>query len=175
MTNENGKTTWIFPDLEMPPEGDFPLIGHESVIILNTNKEAAHLRMTLYFADRDPIENLPCVVQGQRVRCLRTYNPDDFGGVVIPREVQYALRIESDLPVVVQYGRLDTRHRNGCRQLHPLLRGGKARRTEAAFHVRRKRGARHLLLHRRSGAQKPGNRAYGCKQHKRGRLSFSLS
>ena len=104
MTNENGKTTWIFPDLEMPPEGDFPLIGHESVIILNTNKEAAHLRMTLYFADRDPIENLPCVVQGQRV--------DDFGGVVIPREVQYALRIESDLPVVVQYGRLDTRQQN---------------------------------------------------------------
>ena len=112
MTNENGKTTWIFPDLEMPPEGDFPLIGHESVIILNTNKEAAHLRMTLYFADRDPIENLPCVVQGQRVRCLRTYNPVDFGGVVIPREVQYALRIESDLPVVVQYGRLDTRQQN---------------------------------------------------------------
>ena len=41
------------------------------------------------------------------IRCAAQEN-----GVVIPREVQYALRIKSDLPVVVQYGRLDTRQQN---------------------------------------------------------------
>ncbi len=112
MTNDKGKTVWVFPDLEMPPEGDFPLIGHESVIILNMNDADANLRMTLYFDDRDPIRDIPCTVAANRVRCLRTYNPEDFGGVQIPRETQYALRIDSDVPVVVQYGRLDTRQQN---------------------------------------------------------------
>lgn len=112
MVNANGKTTWVFPDLEMPPAGHSPLFGHESIIVLNMNDSPAQLRMTLYFADRDPIRALPCTVQPNRVRCLRTYNPDDFGGVEIPRKVQYALRIDSDLPIVVQYGRLDTRQPN---------------------------------------------------------------
>lgn len=108
MTTDNGKTTWIFPDLEMPPEGDFPLIGHESIIILNCNEKPANCRINLYFADKEPIEDLPVTVEAKRVRCLRTYNPDDFGGVKIPRETQYALKLTSDVPVVVQYGRLDS-------------------------------------------------------------------
>ena len=108
MTDDNGKTTWIFPDLEMPPAGDFPLTGHESVIVLNCNDRPAHILMSLYFADRDPVEGISAEVGAKRVRCLRTYNPDDFGGVSIPRETQYALKLTSDIPVVVQYGRLDT-------------------------------------------------------------------
>ena len=37
MVNANGKTTWVFPDLEMPPAGHSPLFGHESIIVLNMN------------------------------------------------------------------------------------------------------------------------------------------
>ncbi len=73
MTNDNGKTTWIFPDLEMPPKGDSALIGHESVIILNTNDTDATVTITLYFSDREPIENIRCTVPARRVKCLRTY------------------------------------------------------------------------------------------------------
>ena len=112
MTNDNGKTTWIFPDLEMPPKGDSALIGHESVIILNTNGADATVTITLYFSDREPIDNIRCTVPARRVKCLRTYNPDDFGGVVIAPETQYAMRLQSDIPVVAQYGRLDTRQPN---------------------------------------------------------------
>jgi len=105
---DNGKKLWVFPDLEMPEKGKFENIGHESIIILNMNDVPANIKMTLYFADRDPVRDIPLVVDANRVRCLRTYNPDDFGGFEIPALTQYAIRIESDQEVVAQYGRLDT-------------------------------------------------------------------
>ena len=107
-----GKKTWVFPDLEMPPEGDSLLKGHESVIILNMNDNDAHINITLYFEDREPVTGFSVTIGGNRVKCLRTNNPDDFGGNVIEREKQYALKLESDLSVVAQYGRLDTRQSN---------------------------------------------------------------
>jgi hypothetical protein len=33
-------------------------------------------------------------------------------GFAVPQETQYAVRLESDVPVVVQYGRLDSRQSN---------------------------------------------------------------
>ena len=110
--NQVGKNVWVFPDLEMPPAGDFELKGHESIIILNMNDTPAHVNMTLYFDDRDPITDLKVTVDAKRVRCLRTNCDTDFVGFTIPRETQYAICLESDVPVVAQYGRLDTRQQN---------------------------------------------------------------
>jgi len=112
MSEVKGKKTWYFPDAEMPPPGDSLLKGHESVIILNDNEERALIKITLFFTDRDPIENINVVVEPKRVRCLRTNNLEDFGGVEIPLETQYAIKLESNVPVVAQYGRLDTRQDN---------------------------------------------------------------
>ncbi len=109
MENEYGKKVWIFPDGELPPEGNFALKSHESIIILNATEKDAHVNMSLFFADREPIENLPLKVKAKRVRCLRTDNSEDMGGVSIPRETQYSICLKSDTPVAVQYGRLDTR------------------------------------------------------------------
>ncbi len=110
--SNNDKRIWYIPDCEMPPAGNEDIIGHESVIILNPCTEDAHIRITLYFADADPIRDIDVTVGAERVRCLRTYNKDDFGGHTIPLEVQYAMKLESDMPVVVQYGRLDVRQPN---------------------------------------------------------------
>lgn len=112
MSEANGRKTWYFPDGDMPPPGDSPLKGHESIIILNDNDERALIKITLFFTDRDPIENINVVVEPKRIRCLRTNNPEDFGGVEIPLETQYAIKLESNVPVVAQYGRLDTRQVN---------------------------------------------------------------
>ncbi|MFC5405403.1 sensory rhodopsin transducer [Cohnella soli] len=112
MSKENGNRLWVFPDCELPPAGDFPLKGHESVIVLNQNREVAHLTITLYFTDRDPVTDIRLTVESERVRCLRLDNPDDLAGFVVPRETQYSLKLESDVPIVVQYGRLDTRQTN---------------------------------------------------------------
>ena len=58
MELKNGKKIWYFPDGEIPLAGDEPLKGHESIIILNDNEGTANVSMMLFFADRDPIENI---------------------------------------------------------------------------------------------------------------------
>lgn len=112
MGKGQGNTMWIFPDCELPPAGESLLKGHESVIVLNSGSSEATISLTLYFTDRDPVGNIVLKVGGERVRCLRLDNPNDLNGVVVPREEQYALKVDSDMPVVVQYGRLDTRQDN---------------------------------------------------------------
>ena len=51
-------------------------------------------------------------VLGERVRCFRVDNPEDMGGFNVPLETQYAIKLESDIPIVAQYGRLDARQTN---------------------------------------------------------------
>lgn len=104
-----GKKVWVFPDGELPPAGDFDLKGHESVIILNTADEEADVSMTLYFTNQPPVEGIKISVGANRVRCLRMDNPDDIGGYELPRETQYSIKLKSSVPIVTQYGRLDTR------------------------------------------------------------------
>lgn len=108
----NGKRQWIYPDCELPPPGDSLLQGHESIIVLNMNDAPATLEMTLYFTDREPVSLPSTEVDARRVRCYRLDNPDDLGGCAVPRETQYAVRLVSNVPVVAQYGRLDTRQPN---------------------------------------------------------------
>lgn len=112
MNDGNGKRQWVFPDCELPPPGDSLLQGHESIIVLNMNDAPASLDLTLFFADREPVTLSSTTVDARRVRCYRLDNPDDLGGFVVPTETQYAVRLVSDVPVVAQYGRLDTRQSN---------------------------------------------------------------
>lgn len=112
MSESIGKKVWVFPDGELPPPGDSALKGHESVIILNMSDQPASIHMTLYFVDSEPFDDIRLTVDAQRVRCLRMNNPDDLSGYRIPLEKQYAMKLASDVPVVVQYGRLDTRQAN---------------------------------------------------------------
>lgn len=107
-----GRKTWVFPDAELPPEGEGVLKGHESVIILNMTEKKATVKMTFYFTDKDPIENLAVEVDSKRVRCIRINYDPCFKNVKIPQETQYAIRLDSDVPIVAQYGRLDNRQAN---------------------------------------------------------------
>ena len=106
---ETGKRIWYFPDGELPPAGDEPMPGHESIIILNDNDKEADLTMTLYYTDKDPYEGIKISVGKKRVKCVRMDDPKDLCGYEVERMTQYAIKIVSDIPVVVQYGRLDTR------------------------------------------------------------------
>lgn len=107
-----GKKIWFFPDGDRPPFGDSPMKGHESYVVLNPNSQEAHLKFTIYFEDQDPIRDIPLTVGAERVMCFQTHNPDHFGEHTLPLTTQYAARIESDVPVIVQYGRLDARQDN---------------------------------------------------------------
>lgn len=105
---EYGKKVWIFPDTELPPEGVNVIPGHESVIITNTCDKVATVKFTLFYEDKDPV-NFVETVGAKRVRCLRTNKESDFGKYTAKIGEQYAIMLESDIPIVAQYGRAETR------------------------------------------------------------------
>ena len=107
-----GKKNWIIPDCELPPEGEGVLKGHESVIIVNDSNKPAIIKIKLYFADKECYNGITWTVEPQKVRCFRMNNVEDMCGFVVPMETQYAMKLESTEPIVVQYGRLDNRQTN---------------------------------------------------------------
>lgn len=104
-----GKKVWVFPDAELPPVGVNNIPGHESIIVLNTGKEDAHLEFTLFYTDRDPVKISDVTVQAEKVRCFRTNEEKDFGSCIPTLGEQYAIVLESDVNVVAQYGRAEPR------------------------------------------------------------------
>jgi hypothetical protein len=63
--------------------------------------------ITVYFADREPAGPYHILIPARRTRHLRfndLENPEP-----IPRGTDYASVIESDVPIVVQHTRLDSR------------------------------------------------------------------
>ena len=107
-----GKKNWIIPDCELPPEGEGELKGHESVIVVNDSNKTAHIRVKLFFTEEEPYEGIQWTVEPGRVRCFRMNEPSDMSGYVVVKERQYAMKLESDVRIVVQYGRLDNRQTN---------------------------------------------------------------
>ncbi len=104
-----GKKVWIFPDAELPPVGVNLIPGHESIIITNTGDKEANIKITLLYTDKEPIDDINIKVGARRVRCLRTNEEKDFGKYTAKFEEQYAIMLESDVPVVAQYGRAEPR------------------------------------------------------------------
>lgn len=104
-----GKKVWIFPDAELPPVGENVIPGHESIIITNTGNKDAHVNITLFYADKEPVKDICITVGAERVRCLRTNEEKDFGKYTAKFEEQYAIMLESDEPIVAQYGRAEPR------------------------------------------------------------------
>lgn len=110
-TERNGKT-WVIPDCWLPPEGgEGDCINHESLMILNLTDADARVEVDVFFEDREPVSSPVLSVGARRIRAVRLDREEDFG-VKIPRATQYALRVRSDVPVVVQYGRMDVRQAN---------------------------------------------------------------
>ena len=108
----HGKKIWFFPDGDRPPPGDSKMKGHESYIVLNPNKKEAKISFTLYFEDSDPVRDIKMTVGAERVACFQTHRKEHFGEHILPLSTQYAVKVESDTPVIVQYGRLDARQEN---------------------------------------------------------------
>lgn len=103
-----GKKVWVFPDAELPPEGTNPIPGHESVIITNVSQETANVKFTLLYTDKEPVSFVTQVAP-LRVRCLRSNREEDFGPYTAVEGEQYAIMLESDTPVIAQYGRAEPR------------------------------------------------------------------
>jgi len=104
-----GRTTWAIPEGYIPPESNGPpeMLSHETACLLNTGGRDANVRITIYFADRDPIGPFNVVVPARRTRHLRFNDLSEPAS--IPRGTDYSSVIESDVPIIVQHTRLDSR------------------------------------------------------------------
>ena len=87
----------------------YSIPGHESIIITNVSDEDAYIKITLLYTDKEPVSDLEICVKARRVRCLRTNEEKDFGKYTAEFGEQYAIMLESNTPVVAQYGRAEPR------------------------------------------------------------------
>jgi len=106
-----GRKRWAIAEGYIPSESSFTdrtLISHETACILNAGDAEAHVRITIFFADRESVGPYQVIVAPRRTLHLR-FN-DLKEPTPIPRDTDYSSVFESDVPIVVQHTRMDTRH-----------------------------------------------------------------
>lgn len=104
-----GAYVWMIPDGYLPKEGYSNLPSHEAVCILNTGLKQAIIELNFYFEDIPAIKGIKVCVPKESCIHLRTDKPETIGGVIIPYDVPYGMKIVSNEKIVVQYSRADTR------------------------------------------------------------------
>lgn len=110
MSDAVGRTRWAIAEGYIPGASTGPepaMTSHETACILNTGDREARVRITIYFADREPVGPYRVTVPPRRTTHVRFNDLDD--PAPIPRDTDYASLLESDVPVVVQHTRLDSR------------------------------------------------------------------
>ena len=105
-----GRRRWAIPEGYIPSGSSFSeraLISHETACILNAGGRDAHVAITVLFADREPAGPYRVTVPARRTLHLRFNDLAD--PQPIPLDTDYASVFESDVPIVVQHTRLDSR------------------------------------------------------------------
>lgn len=105
-----GKKRWAIAEGYIPawshgPEPEF--LSHETACLLNAGDRDAHVTITIFFSDREPLGPFEITVPARRTKHVR------FNDLKAPQEIpkgeDYSSVIESDEPIVVQHTRLDSR------------------------------------------------------------------
>ena len=105
-----GRNRWAIAEGYIPASSQGPqpqMTSHETACLLNTSEQDAHVQITIFFADREPAGPYSVIVPARRTKHLRfndLKHPES-----IPHDTDYASVIESDVPIVVQHTRLDSR------------------------------------------------------------------
>ncbi len=110
MNEPIGNRRWAIAEGYIPswsngPEPQFT--SHETACLLNASDEEAHVQITIFFSDREPVGPYHLTVPARRTLHVRFNELED--PEPIPTDTDYASVIESDVPIVVQHTRLDSR------------------------------------------------------------------
>lgn len=107
--NPIGAHRWAIAEGYIPADGHGGrgTESHETACILNASDRDAVVRITVFFADREAAGPYRVVVGARRTKHVRFDELED--PEPIPRDTDYASVFESDVPVVVQHTRLDSR------------------------------------------------------------------
>jgi hypothetical protein len=107
---EIGRRRWAIAEGYIPSESSFSdraLISHETACILNASGQDANISITVFFKDREPVGPYRVTVPARRTLHLRFNDLKDPQPV--PHDTDYASVFESNVPIVVQHTRLDSR------------------------------------------------------------------
>jgi hypothetical protein len=105
-----GHRRWAIAEGYIPPSSHGrgrAFESHETACLLNAGDAEAHVAITVFFKDREPAGPYRVTVAPRRTLHLRFNDLEDPEPV--PRGTDYASVIESDVPIVVQHTRLDSR------------------------------------------------------------------
>jgi len=110
MSEPIGHRRWAIAEGYIPayshgPEPQFT--SHETVCILNAGDRDANIEITIFYSDKEPVGPYKITVPARRTRHIRFNNLTD--PEPIPQDTDFASVIESDVPIVVQHTRLDSR------------------------------------------------------------------
>lgn len=105
-----GRKTWAIAEGYIPAWSHGPgpeFTSHEAFCILNATDREAVIQLTIFYADREPVGPYNLQVEARRTRHFRFNNLTD--PEPIPRGTSYASVFKSNVPVVIQHTRLDSR------------------------------------------------------------------
>ena len=105
-----GKKTWAIAEGYIPAWSHGPspeMTSHEAACILNANGQDANVQIEVFFEDRDPVGPFRVKVRARRSCHLRFNEFRD--PATIPPGTPFSTVFTSDVPIVVQHTRLDSR------------------------------------------------------------------
>lgn len=105
-----GRRRWAIAEGYIPATSHGPqpqMTSHETVCLLNTSDQDAKVTITIFYSDREPAGPYRLTVPARRTRHVRFNDLRD--PEPIPRATDYSSLIESDVPIVAQHTRLDSR------------------------------------------------------------------
>lgn len=105
-----GNRRWAIAEGYIPTWSHGPapqMKSHETACILNAGEQDAHVRITVFFSDKDTIGPYEFTVPARRTKHVR-FN-ELKSPQPIPEGTDFSSVIESDVPIVMQHTRLDSR------------------------------------------------------------------
>ena len=105
-----GRRRWVIAEGYIPSQSHGPepqMTSHETMCILNSSDVDAVVQVTSFYTDREPIGPYIIHVPARRTRHVRFNDLSD--PAPIPLDTDFASLIDSNVRIVVQHTRLDSR------------------------------------------------------------------
>lgn len=99
---------WYVPDGFTPSVSNGATPSHEAICILNTTDQPATISLTLYFTDREKLDGFTVVCPAERTVHVRMDSLKNSDGKSIPLDTPYAIMLESESDLTMQYTRVDS-------------------------------------------------------------------
>ena len=99
---------WQSPDGYWKTASNGNYESHEAICLLNTTDEDADVKMTLFFENSPKMGGFDVKVAAERTLHVRMDKIKNKDGLPVPSDMPYAVLLESNVNLSVQYTRVDS-------------------------------------------------------------------